>query len=182
MLLLRFHPWVVGNACCKVYPTEAGSYLFPSLPIAGTSSDAKGSNPNCGVLYYKNFVEWNDNSKNIDKHFPIYSGVTQGGVSPSRVNFSRRCCSGIEMFESSAQTTEPHKLSSLGYPHKGKSSPPSLSACDILSQSDYFKSLLEKSLNSADNKDDPSQLKMDQRTVPLFSSCGLGTSGVSLVF
>ncbi|XP_074573111.1 AP2-like ethylene-responsive transcription factor SMOS1 [Curcuma longa] len=88
----------------------------------------------------------------------------------------------LKMLECSAQPTEPHKLPSLGYPHKGKSSPPSLSACNILSQSDSFKSFLEKSLNSADSKDDPSQLKMDQQTLPLFSNCGLGISGVSLAF
>ncbi|KAG6471280.1 hypothetical protein ZIOFF_072391 [Zingiber officinale] len=88
----------------------------------------------------------------------------------------------LKMLECSAQSTEPYKLPSLGYPHKGKPSPQSLSACSILSQSDSFKSFVEKSLNSEENKDDPSQLKIHQESVPLFSNCGLGISGVSMAF
>ncbi|KAG6469532.1 hypothetical protein ZIOFF_074257 [Zingiber officinale] len=88
----------------------------------------------------------------------------------------------LKMLECSAQPTEPYKLPSLGYPLKGKPSPQSLSACSILSQSDSFMSFVEKSLNSEENKNDPSQLKIHQESVPLFSNCGLGISGVSLAF
>ncbi|XP_062181179.1 AP2-like ethylene-responsive transcription factor SMOS1 [Phragmites australis] len=51
----------------------------------------------------------------------------------------------IRAIESSMQRTEPYKLPSLGLCSHSKPSPVGLSACSILSQSDAFKSFLEKS-------------------------------------
>lgn len=51
----------------------------------------------------------------------------------------------IRAIESSMQQTEPYKLPSLGLGSPSKPSSVGLSACSILSQSDAFKSFLEKS-------------------------------------
>ncbi|KAL5229435.1 hypothetical protein ABZP36_028211 [Zizania latifolia] len=51
----------------------------------------------------------------------------------------------IQVIESSMQRTEPYKLPSLGLHSDSMPSKVSLSACNILSQSDAFKTFLEKS-------------------------------------
>ncbi|KAG8068958.1 hypothetical protein GUJ93_ZPchr0005g14860 [Zizania palustris] len=51
----------------------------------------------------------------------------------------------IRIIESSMQRTEPYKLPSLSLNSDSKSSSAGLSACNILSQSDAFKTFLEKS-------------------------------------
>lgn len=56
----------------------------------------------------------------------------------------------IRAIESSAQRTEPYKLPSLGLSSDSKPSSVGLSACSILSQSDAFKSFLEKSTQLSD--------------------------------
>ncbi|WOK96047.1 AP2-like ethylene-responsive transcription factor isoform X2 [Canna indica] len=88
----------------------------------------------------------------------------------------------LQMLECSMQPTEPYKLPSLGLPPSRKVSSQSLSACNILSQSQSFKSFLQKSLSSGDIKDHSTQKDLDKEKPipPLFSGCGLDISGVSL--
>jgi AP2-like factor, ANT lineage len=59
--------------------------------------------------------------------------------------------SEIKSIESASSANEPFKLPSLGVSHTTK--PNSLSACDILSQSDAFKNFLERSSKVQEEKD-----------------------------
>lgn len=85
----------------------------------------------------------------------------------------------IRAIESSMQRTEPYKFPSLGLHSNSKPSSVVLSACDILSQSDAFKSFSEKSTKLSEEC--TFSKEMDEgKTVTLVPATGHDTTAVNM--
>lgn len=85
----------------------------------------------------------------------------------------------IRAIESSMQQTEPYKLPSLGFSSPSKPSSMGLSACSILSQSDAFKSFLEKSTKLSEECSLSKEI-VEGKTVASVPATGYDTGAINI--
>jgi len=85
----------------------------------------------------------------------------------------------IRAIESSMQQTEPYKLPSLGLGLPSKPSSVGLSACSILSQSDAFKSFLEKSTKLSEECTLSKEI-VEGKTVASVPATGYDTGAINI--